>query len=74
MAVRFFIPANIAHYIGLSTDIKPTTESCLITQPGYKGNIMPKTGSSFFEYDTGDFYITYDGTNWVLVKNPLILK
>ena len=37
-------------YIGLSTDTKPTS--------------VP-IGSTFFEYNSRDTYITYDGTNWV---------
>ncbi len=37
-------------YIGLSSDTKPTS--------------VP-VGSEFFETDTGDTYITYNGTNWI---------
>jgi hypothetical protein len=41
---------NINKYIGLNADAKPTG--------------VP-AGSTFFEYDTGDTYVTYDGDNWV---------
>lgn len=44
-------------FIGLSTDTKPTVAS-------HSGLPVPTTGSEFWEYDTGDIYITYDGTNW----------
>jgi len=40
-----------AEYIGLSTDTKPTGV---------------EIGSRCFETDTGNWYITEDGTNWVL--------
>lgn len=42
---------TIARYTGLSTDTKPTS--------------VP-VGSTFWEYNTRDMYITYDGTNWVV--------
>ena len=42
---------QIKRYIGLNSDTKPTG--------------VPK-GSTFYEYDTGRLYITYDGTNWVV--------
>jgi hypothetical protein len=42
---------NTGHYIGASTDTKPTGVDI---------------GSLFWEYDTGKTYSTYDGTNWVL--------
>lgn len=41
-------------YIGASTDTKPIA-ALYNTTPG----------STFYEYDTGIMYITYDGTNWV---------
>lgn len=42
-------------YIGASTDTKPT-EAANGTHPL----------ATFYEYDTGLLYITYDGTNWVV--------
>ena len=42
---------TISRYTGLSTDTKPTG--------------VP-VGSTYYEYDTRDMRITYDGTNWVL--------
>ncbi len=45
------------HYIGLSTDTKPTVAS-------HTGQPVPTIGSEFLEYDTGNTFITYDGTNW----------
>lgn len=47
MAVKLI--ADIARYIGLKSDTKPT------------GVII---GSTFLEYDCNCTYITYDGTNW----------
>lgn len=44
-------------YIGASTDDKPTS--------------VP-IGSTFFEYDTGDLYICYDGTNWAVKDNTTV--
>ena len=41
---------NKKQFIGLSTDTKPTTG---VT-----------AGSTFYEYDTGVMFVTYDGTNW----------
>ncbi len=47
--------ATIQRWTGLSTDTKPTTAP---------------TGSTFFEYDSKDTYITYDqGTNWTKLSN-----
>lgn len=43
------------HYVGASTDTKPT-------------GVPP--GSKCYEHDTGDTYITYDGTNWVAYTSP----
>lgn len=48
---------KINRYIGASTDTKPSTDFAA-------GGVMP-IGSTFYEYDTGLMYITYDGTNWV---------
>lgn len=42
-------------YIGASTDTKPTAAL---------NNTHPH--ATFYEYDTGILYITYDGTNWVV--------
>jgi len=42
---------NTSKYTGTSFDTKPTSVG---------------TGSTFWEYDTRDLYITYDGTNWVV--------
>ena len=42
---------NIQRFVGLSSDTKPT------------GVLV---GSEFFESNTGNTYITYDGTNWIL--------
>ena len=44
--------ATIQQFIGLSSDTKPVGVS---------------VGSTFVESDTGNTYITYDGTNWVLL-------
>jgi len=49
---------KVNRYIGASTDTKPTTEGSsdkLVALP---------IGSTFYEYDTGLMYITYDGTSW----------
>ena len=51
---------HVNRYFGASTDTKPTTEGSsdvLVAIP---------VGSTFFEYDTGVLYVTYDGTNWVV--------
>ena len=45
-------------YIGASTDTKPT-----VAAP--QGGGIPSAGSTYYAYDTGILYITYDGTNWV---------
>lgn len=45
--------ATIQRYVGLSTDTKPT--SVLV-------------GSEFYEYDSHNLYVTYDGTNWIKYK------
>lgn len=49
----------IQRFIGLSTDTKSTGVAI---------------GSTFFEYDTSDTYITYDGTNYTLKKSPVFNK
>jgi len=45
--------SSMQRYVGLSTDSKPTG--------------VP-VGSEFFEYDSHDLYITYDGTNWTIKR------
>ncbi len=52
-------PISIHRYIGLSSDTKPTIAAPQSMAP-------PTIGSTFYEWDTGDIYITYNGTNWVL--------
>ena len=47
----FFLITTIQRFIGLSTDTKPS-------------GVPP--GSIFFEYDTGDMFITFDGDTWTL--------
>ena len=49
-----------AEFYGLAADIKPTLAS-------HDGLPAPAIGSTYFEYDTGDMYVTYDGTNWVFI-------
>ena len=46
----------IDRYVGLSTDSKPTSV---------------RAGSIFHEYNTRVDYITYDGTNWVVLSNDI---
>lgn len=41
---------KIKHFMGLSTDAKPTSVDVYV-------------GSTFHEYDTGEQFI-FDGTNW----------
>ena len=55
------------HFIGASTDTKPTTAS-------HSGLPPPTLGSDYWEYDTGDRYITYDKTNWSKVKNTQLVR
>lgn len=50
--VKHGIP--IHRYIGASSDTKPT-----------KATHDTPQGSTFYEYDTGLMWITYDGVNWV---------
>ncbi len=47
-------------HIGLSTDTKPTEAA----------NSPIPAGSTFYEYDTGILFITYDGTSWVEKMSP----
>uniref|UniRef100_A0A6M3LIG0 Photosynthesis system II assembly factor Ycf48/Hcf136-like domain-containing protein n=1 Tax=viral metagenome TaxID=1070528 RepID=A0A6M3LIG0_9ZZZZ len=48
--------ANTKRYIGLSSDTKPT--SCLV-------------GAFFWEYDTGNLFVTPDGgTTWAEYTQP----
>ncbi len=49
--------ATIARWIGLSTDTKPTTG----------GAMKIPVGATFYEYDTKNWYKTYDGTNWTIL-------
>ncbi|KKN72889.1 hypothetical protein LCGC14_0405930 [marine sediment metagenome] len=62
MAVR--IIAQPRKFIGLSTDTKPTQAL----------SSSVREGSTFFEYDTGALYITYDKTNWVLKSATNVVK
>lgn len=58
MAIKVIaLSSKVVKYIGASTDTKPTIAS-------HTGLTEPTVGSTFLEYDTGDFYITRDGTNW----------
>ena len=57
MTVKRIVAPN--KFVGLSVaggDTKPTEAS----------NSAVREGSTFYEYDTGKLYITYDGTNWVI--------
>ena len=49
---------TVKHFIGLSTDSKPTDAP---------------PGSDFWEYDTNVLYKTYDGTNWEFVEARSII-
>jgi len=51
----------IHRYVGLSTDSKPS------------GNTVP-IGSTFYEYDTNDTYLTPDNTNWILKDSKSVRK
>ena len=53
------ISSKVVKFIGASTDTKPTIAS-------HSGLPDPVVGSTFYEYDTGLLYTTYDGTNWVV--------
>ena len=50
---------SVHRHIGLSTDTKPTDSP---------------VGSTFYEYDTGVLYITYDGTNWAVKDSSSVEK
>jgi len=54
------LPMVMPKFIGLSSDTKPTMD----THP-HTCNV----GSEFYEYDTGDTYITYDRTSWVIKRD-----
>ena len=45
--------ATTKRFTGLSTDTKPTGVAI---------------GSTFFEYNTKNYYITHNGTNWVKMR------
>jgi hypothetical protein len=49
----------IQNYIGLSTDTKPTSV---------------KPGSTFWAYDTGTLFKTYDGTNWMAYSENSVVQ
>ena len=49
-----YLITGVSNYTGASGDSKPTG--------------VP-VGSRFFEYDTGKYYRTYDGTNWTETVN-----
>lgn len=49
--------ATISRWIGLSTDTKPVDAA----------NARVPVGATFYEYDTKNWYKTYDGTNWVIL-------
>jgi hypothetical protein len=44
-------------YYGLSADTKPTMAA-------HAGLPAPVIGSTFYEYDTKVWYVTYDGDHW----------
>jgi hypothetical protein len=44
-------------FYGLSSDIKPTLSHPL-------AETLPVIGSTFFETDTGNTYVNYDGEHW----------
>ena len=47
-------------WMGLSTDTKPTMAT----------NSRARIGDTFYEWDTGELFISYDGTNWVEKLDP----
>lgn len=51
---------TVKNFIGLSTDTKPTTE------------VPP--GSTFWAYDTGVLFKTYDGTNWMAYSENSVVQ
>ena len=66
MAVTYAINPNPdapQHYIGASTDTKPTIAS-------HADLPRPTIFSKFYAYNTYTWYVTYDGTNWVELKQP----
>uniref|UniRef100_A0A6M3JXZ2 Uncharacterized protein n=1 Tax=viral metagenome TaxID=1070528 RepID=A0A6M3JXZ2_9ZZZZ len=62
MTVKRIVAPN--KFIGASTDTKPTQA----TLP------RARVGDTFYEQDTGLWFITYDGTNWVSKQDPLSNK
>lgn len=64
MAITYAVNPNESidrakhYYFGLSTDTKPTVAS-------HAGLPEPGVGWEYIETNTGDKYITYDGTNWI---------
>jgi len=54
MTVKRIVTPN--KFIGVSTDTKPTQAT----------NPRVRDGDTFLEWDTGNLYITYDGTNWTI--------
>ena len=57
MTVRLI--TTVQHFIGLSTDSKPTTA---------------EPGSDFWAYDTGVLFKTYDGTNWMAYSENSVVQ
>lgn len=51
---------TIKRFVGLSTDTKPTTD------------IPP--GSTFWAWDTGTMFRTYDGTNWIAFSENSVVQ
>jgi hypothetical protein len=54
MSVQNLGLGTINNYLGSSSDTKPTGVTI---------------GSTYYEYDTRNTFITYDGTNWVIKKS-----
>jgi hypothetical protein len=50
---------SIKNFIGLSTDVKPTDAP---------------PGSTFWAYDTGTLFKTYDGTNWMAYSENSVVQ
>ena len=55
-----YMVTAIKNYVGLSTDTKPTAD----TPPG----------STFWAYDTGTLFKTYDGTNWMAYSEDSVVQ
>jgi len=55
-----YMVTQIKNYVGLSTDTKPTSD----TPPG----------STFWAYDTGTLFKTYDGTNWIAYSEDSVVQ